>query len=74
MAEKSYNVVWTRYRDRQDDMRFETMDRAERYIAECVGKETSELRYTPSLFPGEKDMIVDYYGAVIACIIEEDED
>ncbi len=66
-----YNIVWIRYKDKfQDITNFSTLREAKRVIATALGKDVTDLRFTEIDYTdAQNEVVVDYYGQIIACII-----
>ena len=71
-----YKVTWVRYRDENEDWsQIADIRDAKLYIAKCMNKDITDLRFNPiSLLgtPSRQEYMVDYYGQIIACITREE--
>ena len=67
-----YNIVWIRCKDKfQDVTNFSTLREAKRVIATALGKDVTDLRFTEiDYMEGANEVVVDYYGLIVACIIK----
>jgi len=69
-----YEVIFPRLEKDVCTTMIETIEVAFKDVADMMGKEVSELRFTPISLIGDKedaDWVVDYYGKIVAVIIKK---